>query len=291
MYLLVFKIKPTAGLTFRILPGSILDIATYPFVPPTTLSGFLRRLAMMSAGQEFPNTGPNDENTPFYALPPELIALGAYPSGFRTRPAHRTYRKGPRDLGHTAFSAIYHGKASGRENIQLHTWEYFLAEELIGYVVAEKVEELDRLAGIRGYGSKIGKEGYAFVESVQGPFQLQNIETQASPSTIVPADQLFNKNSIVPADVFTLYSFVWREPEMDQAKLQKGRKRSKTAPSPKTYSTSVFDEHPSPIVKYKPFAAAMVAQQMNVLLDYWHYDQTFIPASLVEILRGEMSHD
>jgi len=34
---LEFTIQPTAALTFRILPGSILNIATYPFVPPTTL--------------------------------------------------------------------------------------------------------------------------------------------------------------------------------------------------------------------------------------------------------------
>ena len=48
MYCLKLKIIPMAAMTFRILPGSILNIATYPFVPPTTLSGFLRRLGMLS---------------------------------------------------------------------------------------------------------------------------------------------------------------------------------------------------------------------------------------------------
>jgi hypothetical protein len=281
MYVMTFNLKPTAGLTFRILPGSILDIATYPFVPPTTLSGFLRRLAMMSAGLEFPNTGPNDESTPFYALPRELISLGAYPIGVCTRPAHRTYRKGPRDLGHTAFSAIYRGKASGRENIQLHTWEYLLADELTGYVVSEDGEELNRLAELIGYGAKLGKEGYAFVESVDGPIKLERAKTQAKPSTVVPADELFGKNPQAAADVFTLYSFVWRATDGDPSQ-SKGLER--------VYSSNPFDQHPSPIVAYKPFVAALPDPNLNVTLDFWHHGEVFIPAALTDVLQGEVSN-
>ncbi len=291
MYLIIFKIKPTAGLTFRVLPGSILDITTYSFVPPTTLSGFLRRLAMMSAGFDFPNTGPNDQNTPFYVLPRELVPLGAYPVGACSRPAHRTYRKGPRDLGHKAFSDLYRGKASGRENIQLHTWEYLLAEELVGYVVSENEKELARLMEIIGYGSKMGKEGYAFVESTSGPFQLQRTELKAAPSTFVPADDLFEKNPRVPADIFTLYSFVWLETGGNQVESQKKRGRRKSPSPSKLYSTNAFDEHPSPVVKYKPFPAARVDGQTGVMLDYLHYDGIFIPISLIETLRGGISHE
>jgi len=39
MYCLEFTIQPTAALTFRILPGSILNIATYPLYR-LLLSGF-----------------------------------------------------------------------------------------------------------------------------------------------------------------------------------------------------------------------------------------------------------
>jgi hypothetical protein len=291
MYAMIFNLKPTAGLTFRILPGSILDIATYPFVPPTTLSGFLRRLAMMSAGSEFPNTGPNDENTPFYALPRELIALGAYPRGPCTRPAHRTYRKGPRDLGHVAFSSIYRGKANARENIQLHTWEYFLADEFIGYVVSEDGEELNRFAGVIGYGAKLGKEGYAFVENVMGPYKLERAEIQASPSTIVPADELFSKNPQAAADVFNLYSFVWRSANSNQSQAKKPGKRKKTIDQERIYSRSPFDQYPSPIVGYKPFVAALLDSSVSVQLDYWHHGETVIPTALLDVLQGEMNNE
>ena len=291
MYVMTFNLTPTAGLTFRILPGSILDIATYPFVPPTTLSGFLRRLAMISVGLEFPNTGPNDENTPFYALPREIIAVGAYPVGMWTRPAHRTYRKGPRDLGHTAFSALFRGKARGPENIQLHSWEYLLGEKFIGYVVSSNDEDLNRLGGLTGYGAKLGKEGYAFVESIDGPFELQHTELRANPSTVIPADELFHKNPQAAADIYTLYSFVWRSTETDRGQLRQPRRRKKTAGPERIYSGSSFDQYPSPIVGYKPFVAALLGSNVSVTLDFFHYDKIFIPAVLIDALQRELSHE
>lgn len=48
--MLKLTIKPTAGLTFRRMPSSILHISTYPFLTPTTMSGFLRRLKLLEAG-------------------------------------------------------------------------------------------------------------------------------------------------------------------------------------------------------------------------------------------------
>ncbi|GIX49165.1 MAG: hypothetical protein KatS3mg131_3376 [Candidatus Tectimicrobiota bacterium] len=289
MYAMAFTLRPTAGLTFRILPGSILDIATYPFVPPTALSGFLRRLAMMSAGLEFPNTGPNDENTPFYALPRQLVALGAYPLGACTRPPHRTYRKGPRDFGHNAFSTIYRGKTKGPENIQLHTWEYLLADAFIGYVVSEDCEELGRLTALKGYGAKLGKEGFAFVEGINGPFALEPIETQASPSVVVPADALFDKNPQVAADIFTLYSFVWRSTPAGQSQAPQRRRRAGRLEP--VYSSNPFDQHPSPIVGYKPFVATLLKPGSRVTLDFWHHGEVFFPAVLIDVLQGEISDD
>jgi len=286
MYAMHFTIRPTAGLTFRILPGSILDIATYPFVPPTTLSGFLRRLAMLSAGVVFPNTGPNDESTPFYALPRQLIALGAYPVGACTRPPHRTYRKGPRDLGHSAFSAIYRGRSRGPENIQLHTWEYLVAEAFDGYVVSDDSAGLTRLAAVRGYGAKLGKEGYAFVEDVSGPFTLERNETQAHSSTIVPADALFESNPQVAADVFTLHSFLWRDPVTAHRQPMQGRRRRRTEDTERVFSQDPFEPYPSSIVGYKPFVAALLRPSANVVLDFWYQGETFIPAQLITILQG-----
>jgi hypothetical protein len=290
MYALRLTLRPTAGLTFRILPGSILDIATYPFIPPTALSGFLRRLAMMSAGLDFPNTGPNDENTPFYALPHHYIALGAYPVGAYTRPPHRTYRKGPRDFGHSAFSSLYRGRSRGPENIQLHTWEYLLADTFVGYVASEDSDRLARLTSLRGYGAKIGKEGYAFVEEARGPFALECTEMQMSSSVLVPADALFDKNPQVAADVFTLYSFVWRSTDAEQGQSTQRRRRRKTEEVEQVFSSDPFDAYRSPIVGYKPFVAALPSPDTAVMLDFWHHEEIFIPAQLINVLQGEIDN-
>ena len=55
MYGISLDIHPTGGLTFRRMPSAILHISTYPFLPPTTMSGWLRRLLMLSAGH-YPET-------------------------------------------------------------------------------------------------------------------------------------------------------------------------------------------------------------------------------------------
>lgn len=129
MYCVELTIQPTAALTFRMLPGSILNIATYPFVPPTSLSGYLRRLSIMSNGGEIPGTKVKNPST--YLLPPRYITLGAYSTNSRWSGIHRTYRKGMDRFTHDAFSSIYREKNS-KENIQLHTWEYLITEELMG---------------------------------------------------------------------------------------------------------------------------------------------------------------
>src|SRR5262245_29318494 len=104
MHLLALDIRPTAALTFRVLPGSILDIGTYPFVPPTTLSGFLRRLAMLAAGIDVPGTAVDD--APYYVLPSSVITLGAYPFPGQRGMVHRTHRKGMKDFTDTSFTRI-----------------------------------------------------------------------------------------------------------------------------------------------------------------------------------------
>src|SRR5262245_18293599 len=104
MHLLTVDIQPTAALTFRILPGSILDICTYPFVPPTTLSGFLRRLTMLAAGIDVPGTAVDD--APYSVLPPALITLGAYPFPGQRGIVHRTHRTGMKDFTDTTFTRI-----------------------------------------------------------------------------------------------------------------------------------------------------------------------------------------
>jgi len=87
---------------------------------------------MMSVGLEIPETRINKEDPPIYALPPRYLALGAYPA------PHGAVCIAPIAKGcgvQPWFSRLYLDE--DKANFQLHTWEYLIAEELIGYVVSE----------------------------------------------------------------------------------------------------------------------------------------------------------
>jgi hypothetical protein len=51
------ELVPTGPLTFRQMPAGILHIMSYPFMPPTTMSGFLNRLLQIAEGGEWPGLG------------------------------------------------------------------------------------------------------------------------------------------------------------------------------------------------------------------------------------------
>lgn len=181
MYALALWIRPTSALTFRILPGSILDIATYPFIPPTTLSGFLRRLFWARKGFLPPDLK-EDNNPRYYVLPRRLISLGAYPvGGYRI---HRTYRHGPRAFDHDQFGRLRReGKPPKGGDLQLHTWEYLLAEVFLGVVLSEERGPLEDLKGLEGFGWKLGKEGFAYLEQAVGPLEVRMEEGERVPLT------------------------------------------------------------------------------------------------------------
>ena len=200
MWMLKLVIKPTSGLTFRRMPSSILHISTYPFLPPTTMSGFLRRLKMLETGH-LPETAVKDPN--YYALPPQLCTLGAYPQVNEYR-IHTTKRQGIRSFNHNAFSRIVRHQST-KEVYQLHTWEYLFAEKLVGYVVSEDAELLSQLKTVDNFGCKIGKEGYAFVDRIFGPTELTLKQIDAEPDTLLPGTALVGH----PCEAFPLYRYAW----------------------------------------------------------------------------------
>ena len=200
MWMLQLIVKPTSGLTFRRMPSSILHISTYPFLPPTTMSGFLRRLKLLEAGH-LPETAV--KNPDYYTLPPQLCTLGAYPNrgGYHI---HKTKRQGIRSFNHNAFSRIVRHQST-KEVYQLHTWEYLFTDTLTGYVVSEDADLLSQLKMVENFGCKIGKEGYAFVESVYGPTELALEQTGAEPDTLLPGTVLVGQ----PCEAFPMYRYAW----------------------------------------------------------------------------------
>ncbi|RKU11721.1 hypothetical protein C6502_07560 [Candidatus Poribacteria bacterium] len=254
MWMLKLIIKPTSGLTFRRMPSSVLHISTYPFLPPTTMSGFLRRLKLLEAGH-FPETAVKDPD--YYALPPQLCPLGAYPKA-QEYCVHTTKRQGIRAFNHNAFSRIVRYQ-SQREVYQLHTWEYLFAESLIGYVVSEDKELLNQLKTVTNFGCKIGKEGYAFVDRICGPIQLTLERTCAEPDTLLPGAALAG----IPCEAFPLYRYAWEGETSADTPL----------------------EHPEPssIKGFIPFVAGET--QGEIELDYYTDGAVHLPKLFIDELR------
>lgn len=186
MFAIPLWLQPTSALTFRVLPGSLLDIATYPFVPPTTLSGWLRRL-FWAEGVTPPPDLTQGNQPEFYVLPRRYIPLGAYAVGPWS--IHRTYRHGPRQFDHDWFSRLRReGKPPKGGDIQLHTWEYLLVETLLGAVLSEDEAGLREFQRLEGYGAKLGKEGFAFLNRVGEPTPVERREEVVQPLTPVRAE-------------------------------------------------------------------------------------------------------
>ncbi len=260
-------------MTFRILPGSILNIATYPFAPPTTLAGFLRRLGMMSVGLDIPETSINKDDPPFYTLPSSYLALGAYPESNKLSAVHKTHRKGMREFSHYNFSKLYIEK--DKTDFQLHTWEYFIAEELTGYVFSDSLQGLEEFKKLEGYGCKLGKEGFAVLEEVSEPIQLRQQVISACPSTIVPMDALLQNNQFIGCcDIYNLYRYNW----------------GKTAPT-SSITEGFFDNTRSDVNGFIPFVAAYYPQEGNFapIIDCYTDGEIYVPVSLVNLLKGEIN--
>lgn len=251
-------IQPTAGLTFRRLPSSILHISTYPFLPPTTMSGFLRRLAVMQSGRLPDDNDPPEQRatTPnYYALPRNLIALGAYPASTEWY-IHTTKRQGIRAFNHAAFSKIYR-TANSKEVYQLHDWDYLICGQMTGYVLSESREQLHVLASLDNRGCKIGKEGYAFVSEVSEVHEYRLEKRIAKPDVITPGNLLAG----IPCDAFPIYRYEWAGGGPD----------------------NLADITPSPIKGFVPFMAGIPAEPIET--DFYTDGETFIPKALVDMLK------
>ncbi len=254
MYYLQLDIRPTGGLTFRRMPGSILHISTYPFLPPSTMSGYLRRLLMLTKGI-YPATA--IKNAPYYVLPrPPYYVLGAYPVPREAYRVHTTHRQGVRAFTYTAFSRLS-WYPTGKEVYQLHTWEYLFVERLRGYVVSEEPGPLERLKSVTNLGCKLGKEGYAYVEGISEPRALERRKMRAMPSVLIPATELVG----IPSTVYTLY----RHKHEGQIALDR-----------------LAEPVPNPIAGFMPFRAGWPAEPVEI--DYWTDGEVLIPASLLEVL-------
>lgn len=214
MYGVRLTLRPTGALTFRVLPGSILDIDTYPFVPPSTLSGWLYRLwryAKSAESQELAFLETDVKDSPFYYLPKPLVSLGAYAENYTI---HRTRRHGTKGFSSRARSMLVTDKM---EAPQLHTWTYLFADRLSGYVLSAEQQALETLRSplLEGgktlpLGGKLGKEGYAYLEEVGPVVRLAGQTESATPQTLLPLE--LTVQGQLDFQLFTMYRPVYSEP-------------------------------------------------------------------------------
>ena len=211
---LKLTLRASAALTFRVLPSGILDIISYPFVPPTTLSGWLRRVWMLAEGLDLPETSAQ-KDAPYFVLPRELISLGAYPE--RISYIHKTKRKGVKNFKDTSFTRLIFDKATA-PTFQLHTWEYLTTDRLLGYVASEDEGMLRHLRdvlsddeGATPWGCKLGKEGFAYLSALSEVERLEQKTRTQQPQTLLPIDTVVQQTEPVDFAVFNVYRFAWRE--------------------------------------------------------------------------------
>ena len=220
------RLKATAPLTFRQIPFSMINIKTYPFIPPTTLSGWLERLHRIANGHEIPfkSTIPEkDEEIKWIYMNGSTKAerifldwkkyccLGALPL-LRENPVNLTYRQGPKSFRHKRFSDIKKLRsADKKEEFQLHRWEFITPIDFEGLIISNEQKSLNEILRLQRWGLNIGKEGYAFVHYFSEIFELRGpVEMVKKPSTIVPIqDTLSSKNS----EYYPLYYFNPEEKE------------------------------------------------------------------------------
>lgn len=279
MHYIQLDFRPTGGLTFRRMPGSILHIATYPFLPPSTMSGYLRRLLMLAKGY-YPNTTVGD--APYYVLPwPLYHVLGAYPVPRHAYRVHITRRHGPKyQTKHTVFSKLVRvrpdrGGERNEQQLQLHTWEYLFVERLRGYVLSEESAALERLHSIVNLGSKVGKEGYAYVETISDVRPLRRERVSAIPSVLTPATELVGK----PADFVFLYRHALTD---EKSNPIAGFGAIEDDEALADVLSKLTDETPNPIAGFVPFWAGWPAEP--VALDYWTDGEVFFPVAVLEVL-------
>lgn len=198
-YGVAVTIRPTGALTFRRMPSAILHISSYPFLPPTTMSGWLRRLFLAVQGQ-FPATDVKDPD--YYVMPISYHVLGAYPTwNIQKRiELHTTARHGVRAFNHNAFSRLA-GSRDKKEVYQLHSWEYLLVDRLYGFILHRSAEALEKIQSLRNFGCKCGKEGYAFLEEVSPVRSFVPVVTKTRPNVPASGAELVGK----PADLFVIY--------------------------------------------------------------------------------------
>ncbi len=199
-------LRPTGAMSFRKMPSGILHIMSYPFIPPTTMSGFICRLMHIAKDGDWPGYGHDWYNGPrskefTLTLDCRYRSLGAFPHRDRWV-IHKTRRHGPKNFKHDQFSHLL--RTDHKENYELHHWDYLFCDRLTGWVAAREKEPLEMLTKLKNYGGKAGKEGYVIVDQISDP-----IELHLNHGTYTPLGLLTPPDRPLSGEFYQVYGHHW----------------------------------------------------------------------------------
>ncbi|HDQ05957.1 MAG TPA: hypothetical protein ENN36_04450 [Candidatus Bathyarchaeota archaeon] len=78
------------------------------------------------------------------------------------------------------------GSFSRESRRQPLNWEFLVTPQLTGYIVHSSRAVLEDLQCVKNYGYKIGKEGFAYIEDIEGTYELHIESGEFSSSVIFP---------------------------------------------------------------------------------------------------------
>ncbi|MEM3461880.1 MAG: hypothetical protein QXN36_07890 [Candidatus Bathyarchaeia archaeon] len=201
MHLLFLALKFSGPFTIREFPWHQSVIRGIRFIPPSTLSGFIRRIldSKMLKDDSFTPVY-SDKGYQYYTLDyTKHLPLGAFVQHGKELSVHTAYRQGPRSFLHNRFSQLFdYGSAATKlalpdlAEYQPHMWDYMLVDEMIGYVLTKSLDEFDN---IENYGCKIGKNGYAYIENKK----VCSLNLNTKEDEIIP--QPYDVESNVPQNI------------------------------------------------------------------------------------------
>lgn len=216
---------------------------------------------MLAEGYDLPETSAK-KDAPYFVLPPEVTSLGAYPE--QKSYAHKTKRKGVKDFKDTSFTRLVFDKNTG-PTFQLHSWEYLTTDKLKGYLVSQEKAPLEQLRNdlvveeeVRPWGCKLGKEGFAFVDSITEVQALSRIEGQFIPNTLLPLNTVIEQPNPIDFAVHSIHRHIWHSKKADL-------------------------ENPSPVKGYDMIPLALTAN-IRLRASWWKSADLCFPVGLEEIL-------
>ncbi|MCL6557356.1 MAG: hypothetical protein K6U74_00885 [Firmicutes bacterium] len=188
-FCLEFHLQPLSELLIRQVGKSNVQWFSYPFLPPTTFSGFMASLVANEGTEAWRKNyiEVNDHDTrEVNTLFPGVFSVGAYPDPILVR-RNRHYRQHLGDVyNYEEFAWV--------GNKKLAVAEAFWTPELRGFLLASTADPLQQLAhhvGLLFRATRVGKKGVAKVKAAIGPYEVTLQPAQGIiPSTVAPLEMI-----------------------------------------------------------------------------------------------------